>query len=109
MSATNLSGSRTMNASPRGNQHTNDGSSFFSISINLRGNGLECPVVRVDDCLVDRVEGDRLVAVVVDDCAFISVPNGLGTGEKVLVVVLLLIEDDRDRVLMPVVRCCIPA
>ena len=33
-----------MNASPFGNQLTMFWSSFFSISINFLGNGLECPV-----------------------------------------------------------------
>ena len=45
MSPTNLSASRTINPSPLGNHATTLASSFRSISINLRGKGLECPVL----------------------------------------------------------------
>ena len=44
MSVTNRSESRTVKASPRGNQQTIAASSLRNISISFRGNGLECPV-----------------------------------------------------------------
>ena len=43
MSPTNLSGSRTIKASPFGSHATTLLSSLRNISINFRGNGLECP------------------------------------------------------------------
>jgi hypothetical protein len=62
---TNRSLSLTTKASPLGNQLTIDVSSLFSISINFRGKGLECPRLPPDG--IEEEEGlGVLWGVVVD-------------------------------------------
>mmetsp|Transcript_50041 Transcript_50041/g.150566 ORF Transcript_50041/g.150566 Transcript_50041/m.150566 type:complete len:111 (-) Transcript_50041:1865-2197(-) len=82
---TNLSASRTRNASPFGSQDTTAGSSFLSISISFRGNGFVCPV-GVVDCEEDdppplaAPAPDGGPGDVVGVGAEPAVLSGLGTG-----------------------------
>ena len=87
-SVINLSGSRTVNESPLGNQHTTSGSSLRSISISFRGNGFECPDPPGDDeaesageflALPEAFRVDRLFAAVLS-CSFNDAPSS-PTGE----------------------------
>lgn len=86
MSVTNRSESRTVKASPLGNQHTIAASSFRNISISFRGKGFECPVGAVGvipgDVCSDVAGEDALDLgdAVLPPKMGAGVTSGLGTG-----------------------------